>query len=69
MDRRAAILSKIERYLSASGMGANRFGKDAVGDTKLLRRMRAGGDITLTTAEKIEEFMRINPPTARNRAA
>jgi hypothetical protein len=66
MNIRAAILARIEKYLIASGMGSQRFGRIAVGDEKLVRRLRSGKGVTLTTVERLEAFMRDHPPTSGN---
>jgi hypothetical protein len=64
MSIRAAILARIEKYLAASGMGSQRFGRIAVGDEKLVRRLRSGKGVTLTTVERLEAFMRDHPPAS-----
>lgn len=58
MDIRKTLLEHIEDYLAASGMSASAFGKGAVGDPSLVRRLRGGSSISLKTIEKIEGFMR-----------
>lgn len=70
MDAREAILAKVERYLAASGLTAHQFGMQAVRNHKLVSRLRGGNGVTLTTVERVEAFIRDNPPPAStNRAA
>lgn len=51
------ILSEIEAFLSASGMGESYFGRVAAGNTELVSRLRAGGDVHMKTAERVREFI------------
>jgi hypothetical protein len=67
MTAREALLSDIDAFLARHGMPDSRFGRDAVNDSHLLRRMRAGGDVTLGTADRLRAFMASHetPPPAQ----
>ena len=62
MQTRAALIDAIERFLAATGMSEGRFGVAAVGDNKLVARLRAGFGVTLTTIERAEAFMAAHRP-------
>ncbi|MEP2841520.1 hypothetical protein [Roseibium sp.] len=51
------FLEKIEAFLKASEMPQSNFGFAAVRDPNLVRRLRAGGDIRLKTAMRIDAFI------------
>lgn len=51
------LLIEIENFLSETGMGPCAFGAKAVGNGKLVGRLRAGRDIGLVTAKRIREFI------------
>lgn len=57
MDTRQAVLAKIEAFLQRSGMSARRFGIEATGDHKLVKRLRSGAGVTLTVIEKAERYI------------
>ena len=61
METRKSILDGIRAYLARRGMSEHRFGMEAVGDHKLVARLRSGAGITLTNIEKVEAYMRDNP--------
>lgn len=54
---RALLLTQLTEFLAESGMTASALGRDAVGDNKLVQRIRAGEGITLKTIERLESFM------------
>ena len=57
MDTRLQLLERIGAFCSRHAMTERHFGIDAVGDHKLLARLRAGAGVTLTVIEKAEAFM------------
>jgi hypothetical protein len=57
MDTRTYALARIEAFLVKTGMSAGTFGMEAVGDHKLVKRLRSGAGVTLTSIEKAEAFM------------
>jgi SAM-dependent methyltransferase len=66
MDARA-LLDEITAYCRESGMAETTFGRRAVNDGKLVRRLRYGGGVTLDTAARVRGFIRQNR-TGQNRA-
>ncbi len=54
---RALLLTQIGEFLDESGMTASALGREAVGDNKLVTRIRGGEGITLSTIERVEGFM------------
>ena len=57
------FITEIDTYCRASGMAVTPFGRAAVGDPGFVARLKAGGDVTLSTVEKVHNFMKDNPPT------
>ncbi len=51
------LLPRIEEYCRATGTAESTFGRLAVNDGKLVRRLRAGGSITLKTLQRIESLL------------
>jgi hypothetical protein len=56
MKTRKTIIIRIEAFLTRHGMTERQFGLAAVGEHKLLARLRAG-KATLATIEKAEAYM------------
>ncbi|MEQ8251552.1 MAG: hypothetical protein RIB41_09975 [Oceanibaculum nanhaiense] len=54
---RVNIIRSIEAYCAAEGISERQFGIEAVGDHKLLKRLRSGAGVTLTVIEKIEAYI------------
>lgn len=53
------LLAEIEAFLAKQErMAPSTFGRKAVNDGKLVRRLKAGQSVTLTSAEKIRAFIR-----------
>lgn len=72
MSARDALLAEIDAFLARTGMPDTRFGRAALNDPHFLRRLRSGGDTTLTTADRLRAFMRTTskpPGAAESRAA
>ena len=61
------LLADIERFLSQTGMGECAFGARAVNQGHLVARMRAGGDIGMTTASRIRDFLNDQRASMDNR--
>ena len=52
------LLRDIEAFLTEVGMGESYFGKAAVGNSELLKRLRAGKRVWPETEGKARSFMR-----------
>lgn len=52
------LLSKIDAFLSETGMGESYFGKAAAGNSELVRRLRQGGRVWPETERQVVEFMK-----------
>ena len=59
------LLQEIDAFLSSTGMGASYFGKQAVGNSELVRRLRDGGRIWPETEIKVRAFMAAHSLTIR----
>lgn len=57
METRKHILTRIEAFLARTGISPARFGIEAVGDHKFVKRLSEGAGVTLTSIEKAEAFM------------
>lgn len=51
------LLAKIDAFLKASQMSETYFGKLAVNNSEVVKRLRAGRTVTLTTQASIESFI------------
>lgn len=51
------LLREIERFIASTGMGPTYFGKLAVGNPMLVKRLRQGQRVTLETAERVRAFI------------
>lgn len=72
MLTREKLIQAIEDYLRKTGMSARAFGKAVINDQNLVYHLRAGTrSVTLATVERIDTYMRDNPPPAikKKRAA
>jgi hypothetical protein len=58
MDQTTRLLAEIDAFLPTSGIAQTTFGRMAVGDSKFVARIRAGGGLTLKTAEKVQAFIK-----------
>lgn len=52
-----ALLQTIERHIRATGVPPTRFGRDAVGDPRLIGDLRNGREARPRTAARILEFI------------
>lgn len=68
MDARAQFVDEVERFLREQRMAATQLGRRAINDPHLVRRLRAGADVTLRTAEKVRVFMAAFPEPQREAA-
>lgn len=57
MDQREALLAEIEAFVAEHGMAETTFGRLAVNDGKFVARLRANGNITFATAERVRAFI------------
>lgn len=51
------LLDEIEAFLAASGMGHSYFGKQAVGNSEIVQRLRTGGRVWPETETRIRAFI------------
>jgi len=51
------LLSEIERFLTDAGMGESYFGKKAVGNSELVKRLRAGRPVLTSTEAAVRDFI------------
>lgn len=58
MTTRDALLAEIEAFLHRHGVAASEFGRAALNDTSLVKRLRDGADVRLSTADRIRDFIR-----------
>lgn len=54
---REILLSEVEAFLARSGMPPTAFGELLMNDRHLVRRLRSGRDVTLSTADRIRQFI------------
>lgn len=59
------LLSEIDAFLSKTGMSPTYFGKAAVGNSELVRRLRGGGRVWPETEAKIRSFILTREKYAR----
>ena len=52
-----SLIDAIDTFLAATGMGPSYFGKRAVGNSELVRRVRAGGRVWPETEAAVRDFM------------
>lgn len=54
---REVLLGEVESFLETTGMSPSVFGEKLMNDRHLVRRLRAGREVTLTTADRIRDFI------------
>lgn len=59
------IHQRIERFLRANPISATRFGRDAVGDPRLVADLRRGREPRARMVNRLEHFMNIYEETTR----
>ena len=58
MSGDSELLAEIEAFLMEAGMSPSYFGKEAVGNSELVARLRQGRSTTQKTADEVRRFMR-----------
>lgn len=53
----STILKRIEAHLALTGMSPSAFGLEVMGDKNLIKRLRNGADLRLSTVAKIERVL------------
>ena len=64
---REILLGEVEAFLDTTGMSPSVFGEKLMNDRHLVRRLRAGREVTLTTADRIREFITCQKKTGPKR--
>jgi len=64
----STLLKDIEAFLKSTAMGEAYFGKLAVGNSELVKRLRGGGRVWPETEGKARAYMAENPPKDRGAA-
>lgn len=68
MTTHSEFVATIDRYLTASGMGAARFGSQAVKDPNFVADVRGGRSPSLAMVERVLAFIRANPAEPARKA-
>lgn len=63
------LLSDIEDFLSVTGMGPSYFGKQAAGNSELVKRAREGKSIESYTEQRVRDFIKANRPKPKHAEA
>jgi hypothetical protein len=61
MDIKADLVTDIDAFLAQSGMAETTFGRLAVNDGKFLGRLRTGGNLTISTVDRVRAFLTSHP--------
>lgn len=69
MNAAETLLSDIETFSASVGIAASTLCRKAINDGKLPKRLRAGGQVTIETAERLRHFMKDYPLSDRIRTA
>lgn len=51
------LITRIDRHLRNTGMTPSRFGRAAVGDPNLVRQLRAGRQLRLSTLQRLAAYL------------
>jgi hypothetical protein len=51
------VLPRIERHLRRTGLSATAFGREAIGDPRLVADLRCGRHVGLSVARRIEAYL------------
>jgi len=62
MESTAALLQRVEAYCTEHGIAESTLGRLAVNDGKLVSRLRAGKDVTVSVFERLSTYMETPPP-------
>jgi|APSaa5957512535_1039671.scaffolds.fasta_scaffold298414_2 TnpA family transposase len=57
MDIRKDVIERCDQFCGDYGFSENRFGRDAVGDHRFMKKLRERSGVTLTIIERAEKFM------------
>jgi hypothetical protein len=57
MCDKTALLAEIRACLKITGKAASYFGKQSCGNSEVVERLEAGGDVTTTTAARIRKYI------------
>jgi hypothetical protein len=68
MDQRTALIAQIEAFIAERGIAPTTFGRLAVNDGKFVARIKAGGDLTSRTADRVRAFMQAPKPAPKSAA-
>lgn len=60
----ASLIQKIEAFMEATGLSEWQFGEAALNDKHLIRQLRSGRDLRMSTVERINRFMAEHPSNA-----
>ena len=69
MTETQSLLREIEAFCAGADMSPSYFGKRAVNDGKLVKRLRDGRQITMAKAEAVRRFIASRRPTPTATAA
>lgn len=53
----ATLLNEIDAFIKRTGMGESYFGFQAARNSALVKRLRAGRNVELRTAERVKKFI------------
>ena len=54
---RITLLARVEEFCRSRRMSEATFGLRAANESRLVKRLREGGNLTLSTADKVEAFI------------
>jgi lysine/ornithine N-monooxygenase len=57
------LITVIDEFLAATGMGPTYFGAKAARNPHLVARLRAGGSVLVKTDRAVREFVKANSPS------
>lgn len=57
MTAQSQLVAEIEAFLRNRKISESTFGRLAVNDGKFMKRMRAGGNLTVKTIERVREYI------------
>jgi len=58
------MIQEVNSYLARTGMAPSTFGREAVGDWRFVKRLRAGDDFRVSTIERVRDFINDAQPSA-----
>lgn len=69
MDNQTNLLSEIEAFLAETGMGPSYFGKQAIGNSEVVTRLRDGRRVWPETSNRLRAFMLAHRRIAQTKGA